>query len=165
MSILFDYWMLPILFILHDFEEIIMVSDWKKRQRTRSFSKNYFGQTSHTAAFSIAVLEEFIILLFLSGISQLSHLSLLYLAVCLAYTSHFLMHYVMCWRFKGYVPGVLSAALQLPVMYLIISHYWQSSWETLFYFLPVFLLTYLNLIMLHKMMAKFEQYLAAYAKR
>ncbi|EGF47449.1 hypothetical protein AAULR_24696 [Lacticaseibacillus rhamnosus MTCC 5462] len=32
---LLDYWMLPILFILHDFEEMIMMPIWKRRHNQR----------------------------------------------------------------------------------------------------------------------------------
>ncbi|WP_353851762.1 HXXEE domain-containing protein [Ligilactobacillus cholophilus] len=31
MSILFNYWILPLIFIFHDLEEIIMVPIWKKK--------------------------------------------------------------------------------------------------------------------------------------
>ena len=35
MSILFNVWMLPILFILHDFEEIIFMPLWKTRHHQK----------------------------------------------------------------------------------------------------------------------------------
>ena len=43
MSILFNVWMLPILFILHDFEEMIFMPLWKKRhyQKLLSFKKPF----------------------------------------------------------------------------------------------------------------------------
>ncbi|WP_369670995.1 HXXEE domain-containing protein, partial [Enterococcus faecium] len=39
---LLDYWMLPILFILHDFEEMIMMPIWKRQhnQRLRKMKKS-----------------------------------------------------------------------------------------------------------------------------
>lgn len=162
---LFHYWMLPILFILHDFEEMIMVSDWKNRKKVQDFPKQYFGNTCHAPAFSIGVFEELILLILFSLICQWFDLPLLYLAICLAYTSHFITHYVMCWQFKGYVPGVISATLEIPFMWLIITHYWQNSWLILLYCIPVFLITYLNIIFLHKMMATFENWLLSYTQR
>ena len=50
MSILFNVWMLPILFILHDFEEIIFMPLWKTRhhQKLETF-KNCLLYTSDAA--------------------------------------------------------------------------------------------------------------------
>ena len=42
MSILFNVWMLPILFILHDFEEIIFMPLWKTRYHQKL--ERYFGK-------------------------------------------------------------------------------------------------------------------------
>ena len=48
MSILFNVWMLPILFILHDFEEMIFMPLWKKRHRHKlvTFKKPFFGSVT-----------------------------------------------------------------------------------------------------------------------
>ena len=78
MGILFDVWMLPILFILHDFEEMIFMPLWKKRYRQKlvTFKKSFFGSVTQGSAFAVGVLEEFVILLFISGLCQMpsSHL-------------------------------------------------------------------------------------------
>ena len=69
MSILFNVWMLPILFILHDFEEMIVMPLWKIRhhQKLATFKIPFFGSVTQGSAFAVGVLEEFIILLFISG--------------------------------------------------------------------------------------------------
>ena len=70
MSILFNVWMLPILFILHDFEEMIFMPLWKKRhhQKLMTFKKPFFGSVTQGSAFAVGVLEEFVILLLISGL-------------------------------------------------------------------------------------------------
>ena len=125
MSILFNVWMLPILFILHDFEEMIVMPLWKIRhhQKLATFKKQFFGSVTQGSAFAVGVLEEFIILLFISGFCQLTHNSLLYLSFVVAYTSHFIIHYIMCLQFRGYVPGVVTVTLELPMVLMIIFHY------------------------------------------
>ena len=126
MSILFNVWMLPILFILHDFEEMIIMPLWKIRhhQKLATFRKPFFGSVTKSSAFAVGVLEEFVILLFISGFCQLTHNNLLYLSFVIAYTAHFIIHYIMCLQFRGYVPGVVTVTLELPMVLMIISHYW-----------------------------------------
>ena len=53
MSILFNVWMLPILFILHDFEEMIFMPLWKKRhyQKLLTFKKPFLGSVTQGSAF------------------------------------------------------------------------------------------------------------------
>lgn len=57
MGILFDVWMLPILFILHDFEEMIFMPLWKKRYRQKlvTFKKPFFGSVTQGSAFAVGV--------------------------------------------------------------------------------------------------------------
>ena len=129
MSILFNVWMLPILFILHDFEEMIFMPLWKTRhhQKLETFKKPFFGSVTQGSAFAVGVLEEFIILMFISGFCQITHNTLLYLSFVIAYTAHFIIHYIMCLQFRGYVPGVVTVTLELPMVLMIISHYWSSD--------------------------------------
>ena len=53
MGILFNIWMLPILFILHDFEEMIFMPLWKKRHHRKllTFKKPFFGSVTQGSAF------------------------------------------------------------------------------------------------------------------
>ena len=53
----FIAWMLPILFILHDFEEMVMVEAWGKRYRSKlkQLKKASF-EHAKTASFVCAVL-------------------------------------------------------------------------------------------------------------
>lgn len=165
MSILFHFWSLPILFLLHDFEEIIVMPLWKKRKKFQNLKNQnqYFGATTNGSAFSVGVLEEFIILLIVSAICQLCHNQTLYLSFCIAYTFHFLIHYKMCYQFKGYVPGVVTVTLQIPIMFLLISHYWQWNFKMLVYFVITMIIVYTNLYVMHQIMPKiqvaFERYI------
>lgn len=108
MGILFDVWMLPILFILHDFEEMIFMPLWKKRyhQKLVSFKKPFFGPVTQGSAFAVGVLEEFIILLFISGLCQMTHNTVLYLAFVIAYTSHFMIHISCVCNLEVMFPGL-----------------------------------------------------------
>lgn len=169
MSILFNVWMLPILFILHDFEEMIFVPLWKKRhhQKLVTFKKPFFGSVTQGSAFAVGVLEEFIILLFISGLCQMTHNTLLYLSFVVAYTSHFMLHYIMCLRFKGYVPGVVTASLELPVVLMIIFRYRPSNISLLSVIVYLFIamaIAYTNLKVMHQIMPKIQLNLEKYMK-
>ena len=169
MSILFNVWMLPILFILHDFEEIIFMPLWKTRhhQKLETFKKPFFGSVTQGSAFAVGVLEEFIILVFISGFCQITHNSLLYLSFVIAYTAHFIIHYIMCLQFRGYVPGVVTVTLELPMVLMIISHYWPSEISLLSvtaYLFVAMALTYTNLKVMHQMMPKIQISLEKYMK-
>ena len=164
MSILFNFWMLPILFILHDFEEMIVMPLWKIRhqQKLATLKKPYFGSVTQGSAFAVGVLEEFIILLLISGFCQITHNNLLYLSFVIAYTSHFIIHYIMCLQFRGYVPGVVTVTLELPMVLLIIFHYWPSDSSLLSvisYILVAMSIAYINLIIMHLIMPKIQTHL------
>ena len=170
MSILFNVWMLPILFILHDFEEMIVMPLWKIRhhQKLATFKKPFFGSVTQGSAFAVGVLEEFIILVFISVFCQLTHNSLLYLSFVVAYTSHFIIHYIMCLQFRGYVPGVVTVTLELPMVLMIIFHYWPSdvsSSSVVVYLLLTMLITFTNLKIMHLIMPKIQTHLEKYAKQ
>lgn len=169
MSILFNVWMLPILFILHDFEEMIIMPLWKIRhhQKLATFRKPFFGSVTKSSAFAVGVLEEFVILLFISGFCQLTHNNLLYLSFVIAYTAHFIIHYIMCLQFRGYVPGVVTVTLELPMVLMIISHYWLydvSLLSVVVYLLLAMIIVFTNLKIMHLIMPKIQTHLEKYAK-
>ena len=170
MSILFNVWMLPILFILHDFEEMIIMPLWKIRhhQKLATFRKPFFGSVTQGSAFAVGVLEEFVILLFISGFCQLTHNNLLYLSFVIAYTAHFIIHYIMCLQFRGYVPGVVTVTLELPIVLIIISHYWpyDVSWlSVVVYLLLAMIIAFTNLKNMHLIMPKIQTHLEKYEKQ
>ena len=169
MSILFNVWMLPILFILHDFEEMIFMPLWKKRYRQKlvTFKKPFFGSVTQGSAFAVGVLEEFVILLFISGLCQMTHNTLLYFSFVIAYTSHFMIHYIMCLQFRGYVPGVVTVTLELPIVLMVIFHYWPSEVSLLSviaYLFVAMALAYTNLKVMHQIMPKIQISLEKYMK-
>lgn len=165
MSILLNYWSLPILFILHDFEEMIVMPLWKKRSRFRALKNPtaYFGATRDGSAFSVGVLEEFVILLLISAICQLTGNNRLYLGFCIAYALHFLIHYKLSYSFRGYVPGLVTVTLQIPLMYLLIQHYLVLDMSSLLYILVAMIISYTNLYVLHRLMPKIEVIFHRYA--
>lgn len=170
MTIFMNFWLLPILFILHDFEEIILVPLWKIKHKKEliNMKKPYFGEVTNASALSIGILEEMIILVIASIISYLTNNNILYLSFLCVYTIHFLLHYKMCLQFKGYVPGVFSATLQLPFMIFLIYYYFDLTHvhfiTFMLYFIPVFFIIFVNLKVIHHIMPKIENKINSYIK-
>src|SRR5699024_3572560 len=115
-------WLLPILFMIHDFEEIMMVIAWRKRneQKLKSIKKQPFGSARSTASLSCGVFEEFLLLSVLSFVSLYYDSFLVFYGIFFAYAFHLFFHIVLSMLFKGYVPGIITAAIQLPLcVYLL----------------------------------------------
>lgn len=167
---LLNYWALPLLFVLHDFEEMIMVPIWKQRhaQRIHQMKRPFFGAVTSGQAFSVGVLEELLILIVVSLLSYKLHSSILYLAFMVVYTLHFLMHLRMCLAYRGYVPGIISATLELPIMIWLILTYWQRSQSTIsefaIYFVFAFMVMMVNLRIMHELMPHIQARMTTYTK-
>lgn len=162
MSLIMNYWFLPILFIVHDFEELIMMPLWKQRhsQKLRKLKRPFFGAVTDGSAFAVGILEELLLLVLIALYCQASGNRLFYLAVLAGYSLHFLFHYFSCFWFKGYVPGVVTAILELPLVIPMLFHYGQavtSLWIFFLYLVVVVPLIYFNVIWLHGLMPKIEQ--------
>lgn len=164
----FIIWVLPIIFMIHDFEEIIMVRAWKARHREKfSFLKRpFFGNTTNTSAFSIAILEEFLLLSGASLFTQLTGNNSVYFGLFFAYTLHLIVHFLMTIKVKFYVPGLLTAILQFPLCcYLLMQLYEQITVSALMLFVICIACTifaFANVFLLHRLMAKFDAWLARY---
>lgn len=160
MDLIFTYYLLPTLFILHDFEEMIFVPLWKNSKKYKKQNQKYtfFGKVSNGSAFSVGVLEEFVILLIISLICKITDNNELYFGFCVAYTYHLFIHIKMCIQFKGYVPGIYTAVIQIPLMLMTIHHYWENNMSLIGYTLIAMILLYINLHFLHKIMPAIQNF-------
>lgn len=97
-------WILPIIFMLHDFEEIIMIESWIKRYETQleqlmkengkdiMSTKIPYKDFRSTASFSVAVLILFFCFSLISLLSCLFHSYFIWYGVCFA----FVIHCILC---------------------------------------------------------------------
>ncbi|MGA9526241.1 MAG: HXXEE domain-containing protein [Myxococcaceae bacterium] len=109
-------WLLPVFFMLHDFEEIIMIKPWFTRHedtlRTRLPAAAgrllpHFQRLS-TSAFALAVAEEFMLLSAVTVLVVEHGWYELWAGVLLVLLLHFVMHQGQAIFFRGYVPVVLT---------------------------------------------------------
>ena len=114
--------LLPVIFMVHDFEEIIMFKPWLTKNSLeikRRFPKLDTFLTKKriysisSSGFAVAVLHEFIL------ISAVTYLSLLYdnynwwFAAFSAYSIHLLVHIGQWILWRKYIPAILTSIVTL----------------------------------------------------
>ncbi len=121
-TINFIVWILPVIFMIHDFEEIIMAEVWGKRYRAkidRIFPhRKPFGigeiRTWETPSFSAAVAVEFVLFSVISFLSVIYQNYFLWFSAFMGLLVHMvIIHIVVCFFFRGYVPGMVTSILLL----------------------------------------------------
>ena len=120
----------PFAFIIHDAEEIFVQHQWvltHKDGLIRRFPKakhivhHLSGLT--TKAFTIAVIEEFVLLIFATvyAIARGPFGAELWIALFMAFAIHFFVHIVQWLVIRSYTPGLATSIMMLPYAYYVIS--------------------------------------------
>lgn len=114
---------LPVVFMIHDFEEIIMFKPWlaKNREELKSrfpkveqfMAKNHLFDFS-TSAFAIAVMHEFILISAATFISLIFNNYSLWFAAFIAFSIHLLIHAGQWIIYRKYVPVIITSFLAVP---------------------------------------------------
>ena len=131
----------PIAFMLHDFEEIIVLPKWMARNanilRTRfPFLKKQIAQLQGLSmpGFVIAVAEEFIIISGVSVYAVLTQHYFLWMALFLAFGIHLLIHILQFIILKRYIPAIVTSFLCLPYAVYVCSVFYSEEIFTLIEF-------------------------------
>jgi hypothetical protein len=134
------FFYLPVAFILHDLEEIVVQHSWMAVHgeslcnRFPRFSKvirHLMGMD--TRAFTIAVMEELAVILIIYAGMTVSFIPAMYaiIALQMAFMLHLVLHIVQGVIVKGYVPGVVTSVLLLPVTVFFSFFVWKflPAWQ------------------------------------
>ncbi|OSP89579.1 hypothetical protein B9D04_03400 [Weissella cibaria] len=164
-------WMLPIIFMIHDFEEIVFVEAWKRRQKHRLSvlgEKAPFNDLGSTPSFSIGVLLEFIVFSGIAGFAAISNNYYVWLGLFFGFAGHLVVHCIMAVNFKGYVPGLYTSLPFLPVSIGIIVFAISRLEMSIFEIGSSFLLGAIIMLgmvkLLHLLMDNFETWLTVWSK-
>lgn len=115
-------WLLPIIFMIHDFEEILMMKAWLKRNHSDLLKRfprfaeaflNYYQQVS-TASFALGVACLFFFLSLVTFVSEQIGDYHLWFGLFMIYSLHLLIHIGQWFIFRKYVPAVITSILTLP---------------------------------------------------
>ncbi|SHL12956.1 Protein of unknown function with HXXEE motif-containing protein [Anaerocolumna jejuensis DSM 15929] len=173
----FIVWMLPVIFMLHDFEEIIMAEVWGLRYKTKinkvwpgkqPFGLNYIRHC-HTPTFSIGVEIEFVLFVLISFLSVALDGYFIWYGAFLGLVIHMIViHMPICFRFKNYVPGVITSVIFLiPSIYFLyranISLHYGTGTILLACLFGIVMIGIL-IPLLHKLMAYWSEWLYRYSE-
>jgi hypothetical protein len=112
-------WLLPVVFMIHDFEEIIMISSWMEKNRAVILARfpklgkrllSQFGNLSGPG-FSVAVFEEFLLISLLTFLAVENSWYNLWTGLMLVFLLHLLVHAAQFLVFRKYIPAVFTSLL------------------------------------------------------
>jgi hypothetical protein len=174
----FFLWLVPVLIMIHEFEEIIMIEAWHERYKEKINSiwpqKKPFGLDHAgpylTTAISIGVLSQLIVMVLVS-------------LLCAAFDNYYvwygfnvgflvntlLLHTKDVIKFKGYTPGIVtSAILFIPVIWILYQANTLLHYGVLEIILSTVLVNVLEMFvvfkLLHTSMRSWSEWLVNYAK-
>jgi hypothetical protein len=160
-------WLSPVLFMIHDFEEIIIVGAWKKKYsnviKLSKPKKVPFSDFVSTESFSCGVAEEFLLLTIVSLLSCIFGNYFLWFALFFAFVLHLVIHFVLCIRFGHYVPGLLTSVIFFPIGILILIAFMiDANFHLISIIVPSMIGTIVflgNILFLHRMMKTFDNWI------
>jgi hypothetical protein len=114
-------WLLPIFFMIHDFEEIIMMKPWLEKNAAviqKRFPRLAAGllprlQRLSPAAYTFIVAQLFLSLSFITFVSVEFSLYGVWLGFLLVFLLHLLIHIAQYVIFRGYVPVIFTSIFSL----------------------------------------------------
>lgn len=123
--------LLPVVFMLHEYEEIIMFRHWLNRNRgdlKRRFPKleQFFARRGYfdysTATFAVGTAHEFILISAISLCAVWQGVYQWWFAALVGHSVHLLIHVVQWVIYRKYVPVITTTILTLP--YCIYAFVW-----------------------------------------
>ena len=165
-------WLFPILFMFHDFEEIIFMRAWISKNR--SFLSDRFPRLSKkllphfdsitTSAFALGVAEEFILISVITVVSYITNWYDLWIGSFIAFTLHLIIHCVQALIVRKYIPCIVTSVICLPIcMYMINQIIQISPLNTIIlYSILCFIIMVINIGVIHKGIAAFSKWVVRY---
>jgi hypothetical protein len=170
MELKFLILLFPVVFMFHDFEEIIFFKTWLTKNK--DLLKSRFPRLSDrvlphlqklsTAGFSVAVAEEFILLSIITYTSIWWQNYFLWFAIFMAFSIHLIGHVIQWIIFRKYVPSIVTSLISLPycvyTIYSFLSASTMSVLQVVAWTMIGLVIMLLNLILAHKLAIRFEKW-------
>lgn len=161
-------YLLPLVFMLHDFEEIVMMKSWvaknstELRRRFPLLTEKLLGHFTglSTASFALAVAEEFVLISAITVAAVEFQWFAWWTGLLLAFFFHLLVHIGQFAVYRGYIPAVItSLPASLYCLYALHAMLTRAgvTWDMLSFRFGVMLAAMLvNLWVIHRLAAWFE---------
>ena len=117
-------WLLPVIFMFHDMEEIVGAEKWIRNHldtiimahpRTEGLLKVYRNVT--TAGFAAAVYEELIVLIMVCLAAEFTDITFfdgLWFGALMGFTLHLIIHIGQAALLRRYIPSLITSLISLP---------------------------------------------------
>ena len=157
-----------VLFMIHEFEEIIFIKKFIEKNKVVKYMKNELflkkkANYPSTETISLMIAEEFIILSTLLFIASEFSMYEIVLSLFIVYIVHLLSHIYDALRYRKFSPGSRTSFIIFPLGILII---WNIILNKKIHLVILILcviiigfLMILNLLFLHKISKKIDKYL------
>ncbi|MGE5628908.1 MAG: HXXEE domain-containing protein [Solirubrobacterales bacterium] len=161
-------WLFPILFIFHDLEEIILIKWWIRKNKV--FLSEKFPKLSKrilphfdnitTAAFSLGVAEEFIIITMVTVVSYITSWYNLWAGLFFAFFLHLVIHCAQGIIAFKYIPSLVTSIMCLPLCIYISRIIMETLTVNIIiiYTVSSFIIMIINLAVIHKVMENFSRW-------
>lgn len=173
----FFVWVLPVLFLVHEFEEIFMIEAWYERRKEKISKiwpqKKPFGLDHAgpflSASISIGIFSEFIVVVLICLLCVIFENYYAWYGLFAGFLLHLpVLHGMVTSKFKGYSPGVVTGAIVLvPFIWVLYRAAILLDYGILEVVLSTvivqFLMTVLVFRGLHKLMTPWSARLVQYA--
>ena len=162
-------WLLPIVFMIHDFEEIIFFKSWIVKnkdylsEKFPKLSKRLFIRLENLSvpAFSLAVAEEFVLLSIITVLSVVYESYLLWIGIFMGFFIHLLVHLIQWIVLRRYIPAIYTSIASLfycvfSLNYILKIKLFKTNEIVIWTFIG-FGIVVLNLIIAHKLAELFDK--------
>lgn len=118
-------WLFPIIFMIHDFEEIVFIKPYQKKNKEYINSlrgKSYipFGFKCTVEVFSIAVAVEFITFSLITILSLIYNSYTIWYLFFAGFAFHLLGHIYLRIKFKKYIPATVTSIIFSPLCFYLL---------------------------------------------
>lgn len=119
------YWvaLFPIIFMIHDFEELIMLQPWLSKNRKelkerfpkieQFFESRKIFELS-TSSFAVAMFHEFLLFSIITFLSLYFENYKWWFSLLIGYSLHLVLHLIQWILFKKYIPMLITSVLTMP---------------------------------------------------
>lgn len=117
MSYIQIVWVSTVLFLIHEFEEIVMIHPWLARHKNdpRARQQAFWSlRRDSTSTIALLIFEEFILFTALALASVVADYPPVFVGLLAPYTLHLVGHVIEAMKLRMITPSVLTSVVTLP---------------------------------------------------
>lgn len=152
---------LPIVFMIHEFEEMIMLPTWLRNNKTMlcvrfPFMKDKVDLLGNEPVFALVVLEEFLLISACTIVSISMSDLMAWICCLIAFSLHLIVHIIQFLLIRKYIPVIVTSVLCLPYCiwaFIQVKEYYTLN-EMVFLGGTGVVASVVNLLFMHKVSPK-----------